>query len=58
MRDHNQTRRLQFDVKRNAWANTSSALNEERRKGAEAITQRKRDYQLLRKFNKKCKVLS
>ena len=31
-------RRLQFDVKRNAWANTSSALNEERRKGAEAIT--------------------
>ena len=30
-----QTRRLQFDVKRNAWANTSSALNEERRKGAE-----------------------
>ena len=35
MRDHNQTRRLQFDVKRNAWANTSSALNEERRKGAE-----------------------
>ena len=31
-------RRLQFDVKRNAWANTSSALNEERRKGAEGLS--------------------
>ena len=34
----NHARRLQFDVKRNAWANTSSALNEERRKGAEGLS--------------------